>query len=65
MSSAQVADFIIVALKLIATAAPGFLAAFSGKRTDDEALEHARAELGKINPRPAGSALDEYEKKIT
>lgn len=61
----MIEDIVIKALGIIVTAAPGFLAIFTSKRSDAEALDHARAELAKINPRPAGSALDAYESKVT
>jgi len=55
---------VVNALRIIAAAAPGVLAAITGKESDELAIEAARAEVAKINPRPAGSALDAYADRV-
>lgn len=56
---------VINALAIIAAAAPGLLALITNSDTDAAAIEKARAEVNKVNPRPAGSVLDDYQDKVT
>lgn len=52
---ALVSTFVAAAIK-IAEAAPGVLAVLFGTRTDEEALDHARATLSAVQP--LGERLD-------
>lgn len=45
---------------LVAQAAPGLLAAITGKSSDLDAIEAAREAVRAIPTRPAGSALDAH-----
>ena len=61
----MIEEIVIRALGIVVASAPGLLAALTGRQTDEEAIDAARAEVAKIEARPAGSALDEYEKRVT
>lgn len=59
MDAAQIA---ISLLELAAKALPGLLAIVSGTQSDEEALDKARESVRGIPSRPAGDALDAYER---
>ena len=54
-------QLILGLLAAVVQAAPGFLALLTGKQTDEEAMEHARASVAKLKAHPVRTALDEYE----
>ncbi len=51
---------ILEILGVLVKIAPGFLALFSGAKTDEEALDRAKAAVGALKRRPAASAIDDY-----
>ena len=59
MSGAEVA---LKLLELVALAAPGLLKTITGAYSDEQAIARARDAVGAIPERPAGSAIDAYER---
>ena len=53
---------VIQLLSVIAQLAPGVLKAMTGTQTDQQAIERARDACRAIPTRPAGDAIDAYER---
>lgn len=59
MSGAEVA---IKLIELVAVVAPGLLKSITGAYSDEQAIERARAAAQAIPSRPAGDAIDAYQR---
>lgn len=64
MSEIEIARFVLQALTLLSSAAPGFLAAFASTSTDAEALERAARALATIPNEPARSGIERYRARL-
>jgi len=53
---------VIQLLSVVAQLAPGVLKAMTGAQTDQQAIERARDAYRAIPSRPAGDAIDAYER---
>ena len=60
----SIPNIIISALQIIASAAPGFLAAFSGHANDEEAIAHAEKAVLAIPSHPASTAISDWRKHL-
>lgn len=60
----DVASIVINALQIIAGLVPGFLAAFSGHQTDDEAIEAAEKAVSTIPTRPAQTSIETWRQHL-
>jgi hypothetical protein len=60
-----VVAIVLKGLEIVAAAAPGFLAMFTGKASDEEALEHAHDVLSQIPTRtgPDGTWTKDLERR--
>lgn len=59
------AEIALAALGIVAKAAPGFIAAFSGADSDTEALERARVALEAIPQDPAKRGIDRWRAELS
>lgn len=57
-------EIVVSSLRVLAGAAPGVLALITRTRTDDEAIEAARAALGALRQGPAAAGLDRRAREI-
>lgn len=60
----SIPNIILSALQIITSAAPGFLAAFSGHASDEEAIQHAEKAVLSIPAHPASSAIATWKKHL-
>jgi hypothetical protein len=60
----SIPNIIISALQIIASAAPGFLAAFSGHASDEDAIAHAEKAVLSIPQHPAGTSIAAWRKHL-
>lgn len=60
-----IAEIVVALLGIVASLAPGVLAALTGKSSDAEAIEAARVAVLAIPNAPAAAALDEHLARIT
>jgi hypothetical protein len=57
-------SIVVAALQIVASAAPGFLAAFSGHATDEEAIAHAEKAVLSIPSHPATDRIAAWRKHL-
>lgn len=60
----NIANIIISALQIITSIAPGFLAAFTGHQSDEEAIAHAEKAVLSIPQHPAHDAVSTWREHL-